>query len=64
MELTTLWAQPVFESVRVEKLSDEVAQLQAELAKKRGQHLIKCRQQFGGENWTCPGIWFGAKIPE
>jgi hypothetical protein len=63
-ELITLWAQPVFEPVTIEKLSNEVAQLQAELSKKRGQHLIKCRQQFGGENWACPGIWLGTTIPE
>jgi Spy/CpxP family protein refolding chaperone len=64
MELTTLWAQPKLEPVAAEKLANEIAQLQAELGKKRSKHLIRCRQQFGGQDWTCPGIWLGIKIPE
>ena len=64
MELTTLWAQPKLEPSKIEKLLDEVVHLQAELGKKRGQHLIRCRQQFGGEQWTCPGIWVGTKVLE
>jgi hypothetical protein len=64
MELTTLWAQATLEPVAAEKLSNEIAQLQAELGKKRSKHLIRCRQQFGGQDWTCPGIWLDIKILE
>lgn len=26
-----------------------------------GYGFRKCRQQFGGENWTGPSIWLGIK---
>ena len=64
MDLATLWAQQSLKSIEVEKLSKEIARLQGELVIKRSQHLIRCRQQFGGQNWTCPGIWLQTKIPE
>jgi hypothetical protein len=64
MALTTLWAQPNMDMGAAEKLVDEVADLQAEFGKKRGRHLLNCRKQFGGDNWTCPGIWMTVKSPE
>jgi Spy/CpxP family protein refolding chaperone len=57
MELSTLWAQPTIDSEKATKLSHDVATLQAEMIRKRAQHLITCRDQLGGEHWTCPGIW-------
>jgi len=57
VELRTLWAQPEMDEDRINKLSDEVAMLQAELLKKRNQHLLQCRQKFGGQGWDCPGCW-------
>jgi Spy/CpxP family protein refolding chaperone len=57
MELQTLWAQPDVDETAIEKLSDEAAQLQAELSKKRDKHLMRCRKTFGGPDWTCPGCW-------
>lgn len=57
VELTTLWAQPEMDKDRINKLSDEVAMLQAELLKKRNQHLLQCRQKFGDQGWDCPGGW-------
>lgn len=55
MELETLWAQPNVDSKRVEKLSREVAELEAQLAKKRDKYLLQCRKEFGDQGWTCPG---------
>ncbi|RKZ05814.1 hypothetical protein DRQ25_15310 [Candidatus Fermentibacteria bacterium] len=57
VELRTLWAQPEMDKDRINKLSDEVAMLQAELLKKRNQHLLQCRQKFGDHGWDCPGGW-------
>ena len=57
VELRTLWAQPEMDKDRINKLSDEVAMLQAELLKKRNQHLLQCRQKFGDQGWDCPGGW-------
>lgn len=57
VELKTLWAQPEIDKDRINKLSDEVAMLQAELLKKRNQHLLQCRQKFGDKGWDCPGGW-------
>ena len=57
MELETLWAQPRVDSGRIEKLSKEVADLEAELGKKRDKYLLQCRQEFGDQGWTCPGGW-------
>jgi len=55
MELETLWAQPNVDTARVEKLSKEVADLEAKLWKKRDKYLLQCRQQFGDQGWACPG---------
>lgn len=57
MELETLWNQPDVDQQKVEKLSEEVADLQAELKKKRDKYLLKCRKQFGDYGWACPGGW-------
>lgn len=57
MELETLWAQPNVDSIKVEKLSNEVAELEAELGKKRDKHLLRCRKEFGDQGWACPGGW-------
>jgi Spy/CpxP family protein refolding chaperone len=57
IELDTLWSQPDVDSKKVEKLSGEVAELEAELAKKRDKYLVQCRTQFGNRGWTCPGGW-------
>lgn len=58
LELHTLWSQPKVDQDKVQKLSKEVSQLQAELYQKRDQFLLDCRQQFGGRGWACPG-WGG-----
>jgi len=55
IEVQTLWAQPNVDQARIEKLSDEIAELSAELSKKRGKYLLKCRQKFGDQGWRCPG---------
>jgi hypothetical protein len=57
VELKTLWAQPEMDKEMIDKLSNEVAMLQAELLKKRNQHLLQCRQKFGDQGWDCPGGW-------
>lgn len=55
MELQTLWAQPNVDQAKVEKLSSEVSELQAELWKKRDQYLMQCRKELGDQGWCCPG---------
>ncbi len=55
VELRTLWAQPDMDKDRINKLSNEVAELQAKLSKKRNQNLLQCRQKFGDQGWDCPG---------
>ena len=55
IELKTLWAQPEVDRARINKLSDEVAELSSELSKKRDKHLLKCRQELGDLGWDCPG---------
>ena len=55
MELQTLWAQPNIDQAAVEKLSNEVAELRAQLWKKRDQHLMRCRKELGDQGWCCPG---------
>ena len=55
IELDTLWAQPDMDNAKIEKLSGEVAQLQAELAKKHDKYLLQCRGAFGDQGWNCPG---------
>jgi Spy/CpxP family protein refolding chaperone len=57
VELRTLWAQPDIDQDRIDKLSNEVAMLQAELMKKRNKHLLQCRKKFGDQGWDCPGGW-------
>ncbi|MHC4354168.1 MAG: periplasmic heavy metal sensor [Planctomycetota bacterium] len=57
MELETLWDQPDVDQKKVEKLSDEVAELQAELGKKHDKYLLQCRKDFGDKGWRCPGGW-------
>lgn len=59
MELETLWASPNPDQARVRSLSNEVAALQAELANKRNQFLLQCRQKFGDRGWPCPGAGAG-----
>ena len=55
IELKTLWKQPKIDQARIEKLSDEIADLSAELSKKRDKYLLKCRQEMGDLGWCCPG---------
>ncbi len=55
IELKTLWAQPEVNQTRIEKLSDEIAKLSAELSKKRDKHLMRCRKELGDLDWDCPG---------
>lgn len=55
IELQTLWTQPNVDRTKVEKLSNEVADLRAKLFKKRNEFLLRCRQEFGDQDWTCPG---------
>jgi Spy/CpxP family protein refolding chaperone len=57
MELETLWNQPDVDQKKVEKLSDEVAELQAEFGKKHDKFLLQCRKNFGDKGWSCPGGW-------
>lgn len=58
LELETYWDQPDVDQAKIEKLSDEIAELQAELAKKYDSYLLQCRKQFGDRGWACPGgIW-------
>lgn len=57
MELETLWAQPDVDQKKVEKLSEEVADLQAQLSKKRDKYLLECRKEFDDQDWACPGGW-------
>ena len=59
LESETLWASPKPDHNRLQALSDEIVNLQAELAKKRNQFLVKCRQQFGDRGWSCPGVGAG-----
>ena len=55
MELQTLWAQPNIDQAALEKLSNEVAELRAQLWKKRDQYLMQCRKELGDQGWCCPG---------
>jgi Spy/CpxP family protein refolding chaperone len=57
LELETLWDQPDVDQKKIEKLSDEVAELQAELGKKHDKYLVQCRKDFGDKGWSCPGCW-------
>ena len=62
IELQTLWVQPNMDKARVEKLSNEVADLRAKLFKKRDEFLLQCRREFGDQDWTCPGAgWQGGR---
>jgi Spy/CpxP family protein refolding chaperone len=55
IELETLWAQPEVDEARIEKLSEEVADLKAQLWKKHDKYVLQCRQEFGDRGWECPG---------
>ena len=55
MELQTLWSQPNIDQGAVEKLSNEVAELKAQLWRKRDQYLMQCRKELGDQGWCCPG---------
>ncbi|MCF8035152.1 MAG: periplasmic heavy metal sensor [Desulfarculaceae bacterium] len=55
MELQTLWNEPKPDQARMRELSKEVSELQSELAVKRNEFLLQCRQKFGDKGWTCPG---------
>jgi len=57
VELETLWNQPEIDQGRIEKLSGEIAEVEAQLAKKRDKHLLECRKQLGDRGWACPGSW-------
>lgn len=58
LELETLWAQPDVDQKKVEQLSNEVAELRAELGRKRDKYLMQCRHNFGDQGWACPGSWW------
>jgi len=55
LELETLWSQEEVDEARVEKLSNEVADLKARLWKMHDQYVVKCRKSFGAKGWDCPG---------
>jgi hypothetical protein len=55
IELETLWAQSDVDDKKIEKLTDEINALQAELAKKHDKYLLRCRSEFGDQGWVCPG---------
>ena len=57
IELRTLWTQSEMDKNRIQKLSNEISELQIQLLKMRNQHLLQCRQKFGGQDWDCPGGW-------
>lgn len=60
MELQDLWEEEKPDTAKIQSLSDEIADLQLQLEKKRNQFLIQCRNKFGGEGWMCPGMGWGA----
>jgi Spy/CpxP family protein refolding chaperone len=55
IELQTLWSQKDVDEARVEKLSDEVADLKARLWKNHDKYVMECRKAFGDKGWECPG---------
>jgi hypothetical protein len=55
LELKSLWMQPEVDEERVEKLSNEVADLKAQLWKMHDKYVMKCRKDFGAKGWECPG---------
>jgi hypothetical protein len=59
VELRTEWAQPDPDSQKMQKLSGEVADLKAELSKKRDKYLLSCRGAYGDRGWVCPGGGWG-----
>lgn len=59
MELQTLWEDDNPDPDKAQELSDEIADLQAQLAKKHDEFLIKCRDKFGDQGWSCPGGGYG-----
>jgi len=56
VELDTLWNQPDVDQKKVEKLSEEIANIRAELWKKQDKYLMSCRKEFGDQGWACPGM--------
>jgi Spy/CpxP family protein refolding chaperone len=54
MELQTLWEDESPDRPKIKELSDEIADLQAQLMKKRNDFLIQCREKFGDKGWACP----------
>jgi Spy/CpxP family protein refolding chaperone len=55
VELQTLWDQPEVDQEKIDKVSDEIAELQAEISKKHNKYLTRCRREFGDKGWVCPG---------
>jgi Spy/CpxP family protein refolding chaperone len=60
MELQDLWEEEKPDTAKIQSLSDDIADLQLQLEKKRNHFLIQCRNKFGGEGWMCPGMGWGA----
>ena len=56
MELQDLWEDEKPDTAKIESLSDEIAELQFQLEKKKNHFLIQCRNKFGGKGWMCPGM--------
>jgi len=55
LELQMLWSQAEVDEARVEKLSNETADLKAQLWKLHDKYVVKCRNAFGAKGWDCPG---------
>lgn len=58
IELQTLWAQPKPDQDKINKLANEVTGLRSQLSQQQDQFLGSCRQQFGDQGWTCPGMGY------
>lgn len=61
MELQDLWDEEKPDLEKIQSVSDEIANLQFQLEKKRNQFLIQCRSKFSGEGWMCPNMGWGAR---
>jgi len=55
MELHTLWQEENPDQGKLKNLSNEVADLESQLLKKRNEFLIQSRTKFGDQTWSCPG---------
>jgi len=55
MELHTLWQEENPDQGKLKNLSNEVADLESQLLKKRNEFLIQSRGKFGDQAWSCPG---------